>query len=54
MDYSFDNSLFKYNIIYLFLAVLGLPCTCGEQGLLFLVVLGLLIAVASLAVQHAL
>ena len=38
--------------IYLFLAVLGLPCcmrafsSCGEQGLLFIEVRGLLIAVA--------
>ena len=39
--------------IYLFLAVLGLCCcvrafsSCGEQGLLFVAVRGLLIAVAS-------
>ena len=39
--------------IYLFLAVLGLCCcaqafsSCGERGLLFVVVRGLLIAVAS-------
>ena len=41
-----------------FLAVLGLCCcaqafsSCGEQGLLFVVVCGLLIAVASLVVEH--
>ena len=46
--------------IYLFLAVLGLRCcarafpTCGERGLLFLAVRGLLIAVASLIVEHGL
>ena len=45
---------------YLFLAVLGLHgCTqafssCGEQRLLFVAVHGLLIAVASLAVEHRL
>ena len=49
---------FFFLIIYL--AVLGLRCcawalsTCGEQGLLFIVVCGLLITVASLAVQHGL
>ena len=46
--------------IYLFLAVLGLRCpawafsNCGEQGLLFVAVSGLLIAVASLVVEHGL
>ena len=46
--------------IYLFLAALGLPCcvrafpSCGERGLLFIVVRGLLIAVASLAAEHGL
>ena len=45
--------LFLY-FIYLFLAALGLHCcvqafsSCGEQGLFFAVVHGLLIAVASL------
>ena len=48
-----------YLFIYL-LAVLGLRCcvwafsSCGEQGLLFVVVHGLLIAVASLVVEHRL
>ena len=54
--------LFIYlkNLIYLFLAVLGLRCceqafsSCGEQGLLFVVVRGLLIAVASLVAEHRL
>ena len=42
------------------MAVLSLRCcvqafsSCGEQGLLFLVVRGLLIAVASLVVEHGL
>ena len=46
--------------IYLFLAVLGLRCcvrafsSCGEWGLLFLAVRGLLIAVASLVAEHGL
>ena len=46
--------------IYLFLAALGLCCcaqafsSCGEQGLLFVVVRELLIAVASLVVEHRL
>ena len=32
----------------------GLFSSCGEQGLLFIVVHGLLIAVASLVVEHGL
>ena len=46
--------------IYLFLSTLGLPCcvraffSCGEQGLLFVAVPGLLIAVASLVAEHGL
>ena len=49
-----------YLLIYLFLAVLGLRCctrafsSCGERGLLFAAVPGLLIAVASLAAEHGL
>ena len=48
------------NFIYLFLAALGLRCytqafsSCGEQGLLFAAVHGLLIAVASLVAEHGL
>ena len=48
------------NIIYLFLAALGLCCcarafsSCGEQGLLFVAVRELLIAVASLVVERGL
>ena len=50
----------KFLFIYLFLAALGLRCcprafsSCGEQGLLFTAVRGLLIAVASLVVEHGL
>ena len=55
--FSFIN-LFIF--IYLFLAALGLRCcmrafsSCSEQGLLFVVVHVLLIAVASLVVEHRL
>ena len=47
-------------LIYLFLAALGLRCcsrafsSCGERGLLFVAVHGLLIAVASLVAEHGL
>ena len=47
-------------LMYLFLAALGLHCcpwafsSCGERGLLFVVVCGLLIAVASLVAEHGL
>ena len=50
----------KKIFVYLFLAALGLHCctrafsSCGEQGLLFLGVCGLLIAVASLVAEHEL
>ena len=46
--------------IYLSLAAFGLRCcarafsSCGERGLLFVVVRGLLIVVASLIVEHGL
>ena len=49
-----------FNFIYLFLAALGLRCcawafsSCGEWGLLFVRVRGLLIAVASLFAEHGL
>ena len=52
---------FKFILfIYLFMAALGLRCctrtfsSCGERGLLFVVVRGFLIAVASLVVEHGL
>ena len=53
-------TLFKKFIYYLFLAALGLCCharassSCGERGLLFIAVRRLLIAVASLVVEHGL
>ena len=57
----FQHHLKKINqLINLFLAVLGLRCftwafsNCGERGLLFLAVCGLLIAVASLVEEHRL
>ena len=46
------------NLFYFILSALGLRCcarafsSCGERGLLFIVVRGLLIAVASLVVEH--
>ena len=49
-----------FKLIYLFLAVLGLCChalafsSCGEWGLLFIVVCRLLLAVASLVAEHGL
>ena len=61
---DFQKSLtffFKFTLfIYLFLAALGLCCcvrafsSCGERGLLFVAVRGLLIAVASLVVENGL
>ena len=51
---------FKNKFIYLFLAVLGLRCcaqafsSCGERGLLFVAVRGLLIVVASLVAEQGL
>ena len=55
--YSFFLNKFIY-FIYLFLVALGLRCcewafsSCGEWGLLFVVVHGLLTAVASLVAEH--
>ena len=51
---------FKIYFIYLFLAALGLCCcvrafsSCGERGLLFVAVRGLLIAGSSLVAEHGL
>ena len=62
-DFNFLNIyLFNkfINLINLFLAALGLRCcvrafsSCGEQGLLFVAVRGLLIAVASRCAARAL
>ena len=60
--FIFFNFNFNFNFffIYLFLAALGLCCcawafsSCGERGLLFVAVRRLLIAVASLVVEHGL
>ena len=57
----FCSFFFLINLfIYLFLAALG-PCcctqafsSCGERGLLFIAVHGLLIVVASLVSEHGL
>ena len=52
--------LIKIYFIYLFLIALGLRCctwafsSCGERGLFFVAVRGLLIAVASLVEEHGL
>ena len=51
---------FFFKLINLFLAALGLRCgvwafsSCGDQGLLFVAVCGLLIAVPSLVAEHRL
>ena len=58
----FFKTIFFFNkFIYLFIGCVGslLLCagflsSCGEQGLLFIVVHGLLIAVASLVAEHGL
>ena len=55
--FFFNNFIYLF---YLFLAALGLRCcvqassSCGERGLLFVVVCGLLIVVASLVAEHRL
>ena len=54
------HSFFFFNLFVYFLAALGLRCCMqafssgGEQGLLFVAVHGLLIAVASLVAEHGL
>ena len=59
LEHLLFKKIFIY-LIYLFLAVLGLRCcaqafsSCGEWGLLFIVVRRLLIAVASLVAEHGL
>ena len=58
--FFFFKELISYLFIYLFLAALGLRCcawassSCGERGLLFVAVRGLLIVVASLVAEHGL
>ena len=62
MDPAFSFLFFFYKFIYLFLflAALGLCCcawafsSCSEQGLLFVAVRGLLIAVAFLVAEQGL
>ena len=50
--------IYLFNVMYLFLAALGLRCCAqdfssrGEWGLLFVAVHGLLIALASLVAEH--
>ena len=52
--------LYIFILFYLFLAALGLRCcaqafsSCGERGLLFVAVQGLLIEVASPVAEHRL
>ena len=52
--------IYFYFYLFLFLVALGLCCcarafsSCSERGLLFVVVHGLLIAVASLVAEHGL
>ena len=41
-------------LCWVFVAARGLFSSCGERGLLFVVVRGLLIAVASLVAEHGL
>ena len=58
--YTFCFYLFIYLFIYLFwllwvfVATCGLFSSCGKQGLLFVAVCRLLIAVASLVAEHRL
>ena len=53
-----SKRVFFFKLIYLFLAALGLRCcarafsSCGERGLLFVAVRGLLIVVASVVSEH--
>ena len=60
MNQFLTDVLFKIYFIYIFLAALGLCCcsrafsSCGERELLFVVVRGLPVAVASLVAEHRL
>ena len=59
-EFGIDTCTLLCLFIYLFLAALGLHCcarafsSCGERGLLFIAMRGLLIAVASLVAEHGL
>ena len=46
--------LFNFWLCWVFVAVRGLFSSCGEWGLLFVAVCGLLTVVASLAAEHGL
>ena len=58
LEYAINQDF--YLLFFVFLAALGLHCyvrafsSCGERGLLFVVVCVLLIVVASLGVEHGL
>ena len=52
--YLFIYLFIYFGLHWVFIAAHGLFSSCGEQGLLFIVVRGLLIAVASLVVEHGL
>ena len=52
--YLFFNKSIYLWLCWVFVAACVLFSSCGEQGLLFVVVRGLLIAVASLVVEHGL
>ena len=60
LENAFDKYKFIYFIYFILLAALGLRCctqvfsSCGEWGLLFVAVCGLLIAVASLVAEQRL
>ena len=56
-NFSFFFFIFYFGFCFLFLVALGLHCymqafsSCGEQGLLFVVVHGILIVVASMVAE---
>ena len=50
----FGPFFFFFGCVWVFVAAHKLFSSCGERGLLFVAVRGLLIAVASLVVEHGL
>ena len=52
--FFFDLFIFNFWLHWVFVVVHRLFSGCSEQGLLFVVVCGLLIAVASLVAEHGL
>ena len=52
--FFFFFNLFYFWLRWVFVAARGLFSSCGEQGLLFVAVRGLLIAVASPVAKHGL